>query len=137
MTSPKLERLARAGELKTEAVTPLEVRRQVDRAAGLLADSRRTSLAAESRFNLLYGAAFAAAAAALAAMGYRSRNRYLVFQCLEESAQLPAAQWRLLALLHERRNQAEYEGTLQVEDALLEEAARIVALLIERVSEGP
>jgi hypothetical protein len=133
MTSPKLERLARAGELKVAVVTPQEVRRQVDRAAGLLADSRRTSLAAESRFNLLYGAAFAAAAAALAAKGYRSRNRSVVFECLEESAALSIAQSRLLAMLHERRNEAEY-GVLEVEDALLDEAARVVELLIERVS---
>ena len=100
----------------------------------VLADSRRTSLLAESRFNLLHGAAFAAAAAALAATGYRSRNLSLVFECLEESAQLSAAQWRLLATLHERRNNAEYEGVLQGEDALLEEAARVVELLIERLS---
>ena len=135
MTSPKLERLARAGELKVEAVTPLEVRRQVDRAAGLLADSRRGSLAAESRLNLLCAAALAAAAAALAARGYRSDNRNLVFECLEESAALSSAQWRLLALLHERRDNAEYEGVLEVAEALLDEAARVVELLIERVSD--
>lgn len=53
--------------------------------------------------------------------GYRSENRYLVFQCLAHTLELDAAKWRVLALAHERRNQSEYRGELNVDERLVGE----------------
>jgi len=51
--------------------------------------------------------------------GYRSDKRYLVFQCLVHTLDLNKPQVRLFALCHERRNLAEYEGYMDVDDILL------------------
>lgn len=50
---------------------------------------------------------------------YRSDKRYLVFQCLVHTADAGKVQVRLLALCHERRNLAEYEGYMDEDEALL------------------
>lgn len=57
--------------------------------------------------------------AALRHKGYRSGKRYLVFQALPHTLGLNAATWRILAKCHERRNLAEYEGPLEVDERLL------------------
>jgi hypothetical protein len=54
-----------------------------------LTDAVNVSLAPESRFDLAYNAAHALALAALRRLGYRSENRYLVFQTLPHTAGLP------------------------------------------------
>jgi hypothetical protein len=64
-------------------------------------------------------AAHALSLAALRWHGYRSENRYLVFQCLEHTIGLENAQWRVLDQAHKQRNLAEYEGDLDVDDALV------------------
>jgi len=51
--------------------------------------------------------------------GYRSDNRYLVFQILPHTLGLPAATWRVLAKAHELRNVAEYAGHLDADTTLL------------------
>lgn len=58
---------------------------------------------------------------ALRLCGYRSDKRYLVFQCLEHTLGLGKAQVRLFDLCHNRRNLAEYEGYMEVDEALLAE----------------
>jgi len=40
------------------------------------------------------------------------------------------AEWRVLALCHDRRNKAEYEGTLEVDDRLLAELISIGGKLL-------
>jgi hypothetical protein len=135
MASPNLEGLARDGELQRVAAAPPEIRRLLDRAAGLLLDSRRQSLATESRVSLVCEAAFAVASAALARRGYRTINRDLAFQCLEHTAGSPPAELAVLAMLLQRYRRAERDGSAEAEDlALVEDAGRIVTLLIERVS---
>jgi hypothetical protein len=57
--------------------------------------------------------------AALRRRGYRSDNRYLVFQALPHTLGLGPEVWRVLAKCHERRNAAEYEGSLEIDDRLL------------------
>ncbi len=48
------------------------------------------------------------------------------------------AQWRVLALCHERRNKAEYEGTLEVDERLLAELIAITGQLLGAVEKlGP
>jgi hypothetical protein len=68
---------------------------------------------------LAYNAAHALALAALRRLGYRSDNRYLVFQVLPHTLGLPAETWRVLAKGHEARNRAEYEGALEIGDRLV------------------
>ena len=110
MTSPNLERLARSGELKAQQFSKREINRLLLRATDLLSDAQFPDLTPEGRFSLAYGAAHTLACAALGLHGFRSQNRYLVFQCLELTARLSPAQGRLFTLCHERRNKAEYEG---------------------------
>jgi hypothetical protein len=56
--------------------------------------------------------------------GYRSGNRYIVFQVLPHTLGLGPEVWRVLAKCHEIRNLGEYEGDLNVDE-------RIVADLID------
>lgn len=77
-----------------------------------------TSPELEGRFDLAYNAAHALALAALRYRGYRSDNRYVVFQALPHTLGLPTETWRVLAKCHERRNLAEYEGVLDVDQRL-------------------
>ena len=75
-----------------------------------LKDAQNTALSLESRFDLAYNAAHALSLAALRWHGYRSENRYQVFQCLTHTLQLPPTQWRVLDQAHRKHNLAEYEG---------------------------
>jgi hypothetical protein len=68
---------------------------------------------------LAYNAAHAFAIAALRRHGYRSQNRYAVFQAIPHTLGLDAIIWRVLAKCHERRNSAEYEGHFEVDQLLL------------------
>jgi hypothetical protein len=134
MISPNLENLAKLGKLKKERVSQTEFDGLVKSGRARLADARTPSLSIESRFDLAYNASHALALAALRWHGYRSENRYLVFQCLQDTLGLGPEHWRLLALCHERRNVAEYQGHLDVEEKLVTDLIRVAALLIEKIS---
>lgn len=121
MTSPELENLAKIGKLKHEEPTSDEIKGLLNSAAERLTDAGRGDLSFASRFDLAYNAAHALALAALRRAGYRSDSRYLVFQVLEHTMGLPAEKWRILAMAHERRNVAEYEGHLERDEKLLKE----------------
>lgn len=82
MISPNLENLAKIGKLKKERVSQTEFDGLVRSGRARLADARTPSLSIESSFDLAYNASHALALAALRWHGYRSENRYLVFQCL-------------------------------------------------------
>src|SRR5690606_1832627 len=90
-------------------------------AASRLADAERGDLAYASRFDLAYNAAHGFALAALRKAGYRSDNRYIVFQVLSHTLGIEPAKWRVLAKAHQMRNVAEYEGHLEQDDRLLAE----------------
>jgi hypothetical protein len=77
-----------------------------------------------------YNAAHAAALAALRWHGYRSENRYTVFQCLTHTLNWPAQRWRVLDAAHQKRNLAEYEGYLEVEEGQIVEHCELVRDLI-------
>jgi hypothetical protein len=134
MTSPNLENLVRIGKLKKEAVSQAEFDGLVKSGRARLSDARTAKLSLESRFDLAYNASHALALAALRWHGYRSDNRYLVFQCLQETLGLKSEQWRVLALCHERRNVAEYEGHLNVEDRLVTDLMQIAEVVLEKVA---
>ena len=133
MTSPNLERLARSGDLKVERISRNEFLTLLRLGERLLEDAQRQENSLESRFNLVYGASHALASAALRWHGFRSENRYLVFQCLEHTVGFVPKQWRLLSLCHDRRNKAEYEGLIDIEERLVQEAVEVVRALRERV----
>jgi len=91
-------------------------------------------MATESQFILAYDAAHAASRAALRAHGYRSDDRYLVFQCLEHTVGWPTEKWRVLDNCHRRRNAAEYEGNIDLPASLTAELVRLTAELIDTAS---
>ena len=93
-----------------------------------------TILSAEGRFSSAYNAAHAAALAALRWHGYRSENRYTVFQCLAHTLGWPAQRWRVLDAAHRKRNLAEYEGFVEFEASAIEELRTLAAELITDVA---
>ena len=110
MTSSELDNIVRIGKLKREPAHEEEIAGPLRSAKERLDDASRTDLSYSSRFDLASNAAYALALAALRRFGYRSDNRYLVFQALAHTAGMAAEKWRILAKAHERRNLAEYEG---------------------------
>lgn len=137
MPSAELERLAERGYLKREPPGRAELEGLIQSAAGRLADVKKGELSAGSRFDLAYNAAHALALAALRWQGYRAEKRYFVFQALPHTLDTPAATWRLLAKCHEERNQIEYEGLGDVEEALLEGLIEAANGLLDAVRKLP
>jgi hypothetical protein len=89
---------------------------------------------------LAYNAGHALSLAALRRLGYRSDNRFLVFQTLPHTLGLEAATWRLLAKGHEVRNLAEYEGSSEIDDGFVEDvirAAKVVRKALRTVGGTP
>ncbi|MFO1311023.1 MAG: hypothetical protein U1F41_03055 [Burkholderiales bacterium] len=121
MTSRELDNLASIGKLKREPPTNDEIMGLLRSAEERLRDAERIELTYSSRFDLAYNAAHALALVALRQAGYRSDNRYIVFQALTHTTGLSAVKWRVLAKAHERRNLAEYEGHLERDERLLDE----------------
>jgi len=133
MTSDNLENLASIGKLKRERTSQFELDGLVQSGHRRLADARVANLSIEGRFDLAYNASHSLALAALRWHGYRSDHRYLVFQCLPFTLGMESAQWRLLSLCHERRNLAEYEGHLEVEERLVAELIDMAEVIAEKV----
>ena len=138
MTSQNLENLVRIGKLKAEPSAQGEFNGLVSSARTRLVDARNETLAVESRFDLAYNAAHALSLAALRWNGYRSNNRYLVFQALEHTVKLGATDRRLLSHCHNRRNVIEYEGSLFEDPRLLNELIEVAGRLLDVVEKlGP
>ena len=137
MNSVELENLARIGQLKREPPTTRELAGLRTSGERRLTDAQNTTLTFDSRFDLGYNAAHALALYALRRMGYRSDNRYLVFQVLPHTLGLPAAQWRVLAKAHDTRNLAEYEGHLEQDECLLTDMLAATELLLTTIQNLP
>jgi len=133
VTYQNLLNLVKTGSLKAEPPDRREFEGLVRSGLVRLKDAQRLELSLESRFDLAYNASHALALAALRLNGFRSENRYLVFQSLAHTIELPAAEWRVLALCHDRRNLAEYEGALDIDEQLLNDLLRITASLAEKL----
>ena len=133
MNCPELDNLARIGQLKREPPNARELAGLRASGVSRLADARRAELAFDSRFDLGYNAAHALALYALRRLGFRSDNRYLVFQVLPHTLNVPVAQWRVLAKAHERRNLAEYEGHLEHDERLLADMLAAAELLLNAI----
>ena len=130
MSLPELDNLVRIGQLKAEPRNDREVTRMLAMAQTRLSDAKLNKLSLEGRFTSAYNAAHAAALAALRWHGYRSENRYTVFQCLTHTLGWPANRWRVLDTAHQKRNLAEYEGYLEVEESTVAEMCALVQGLI-------
>src|SRR5512143_595571 len=124
MTS-SLDNLVRIGKLKAELPAQSEFDGLVRSGMVRLRDAENAALSLESRFDLGYNAAHALSLAALRWLGYRSENRYLVFQSFQHSLKLEPAQWRVLDQAHRKRNLAEYEGELEIDEWLLAALVRV------------
>ncbi len=134
MGLPALDNLVRTGQLKAEPRNDAEVRRMLAMARTRLDDARQAVVSDEGRFTSAYNAAHAAAVAALRWHGYRSESRYIVFQSLTHTLNWPAPRWRVLDAAHRKRNLAEYEGFLEVEESAIAELCALVAELIADVA---
>jgi hypothetical protein len=133
MARNALDNLVRVRQLKEEPASADEIAGLVRSGLARLKDAGNTSLSYESRFDLAYNAAHALSLAALRWHGYRSDSRYIVFQCLQHTIDLPGEQWRVLDQAHRKRNLAEYEGHLEVEEQLVEALIRVAGIVAERV----
>lgn len=134
MSLPKLDNLVRTGQLKIEPRNEAEAQRILAMARTHLKDARLADVSREGRFISAYTAGHAAALVALRWHGYRSENRYTVFQCLEHTLSWPAERWRVLDAAHQKRNLAEYEGILEVEESIIVELCALVTELIADVA---
>lgn len=102
--------------LKAEAPDEKEFAGLMHSGRARLKDAENKSLALESRFDLAYNAAHALCLAALRWHGYRSSQRYIVFQLLPHTLGLGPEVWRVLSKCHDIRNLGEYEGDLNVDE---------------------
>lgn len=125
MTSKNLENLAKIGKLRAEPPAQAEIDGLLRSGNARLNDARKPANALESRFDLAYNAVHAFSLAALRWHGYRSEDRYLVFQALEHTLKIENAKWKVLDLCHRLRNRCEYEGVL---DVTAEQLAELIAI---------
>ncbi len=134
MTLGNLKNLAKINQLKAEPPDQREFDGMVRSATVRLIDAKNSSLSRDSRFDLAYNAAHSLALSALRWHGYRSDKRYLVFQCLVHTLTFSPAKAKVLSLCHERRNLAEYEGHLEIDDQLLDELIALTDELLNSVA---
>ncbi len=132
MPSP-LENLLQRG-LKKEAPNESEIENLIRSGERRLRDATNATLSVESRFDLAYNAAHALALAALRHHGYRSENRYLVFQTLPHTIGLPPEQWRVLDAAHRKRNAVEYEGFADVDDQTIDAVIRVAGAIRDHLA---
>ena len=86
MNHRSLDNLVKINKLKIEPPDQNEFNGMVKSATTKLQDISKSDLSIDSEFSLAYSAAHALSLAALRWHGYRSDQRYIVFQCLEHTA---------------------------------------------------
>lgn len=133
MAHDELDNLVRIRQLSVGDATESEIRNLIERGLKKLRDSKRVELDPESQFDLVYNAAHALSLAALRFAGYRSENRYTVFQCTQHTIDLEPEFWRVLDGAYRDRNIAEYEGDLIVDAQLVAALIRVTDIIAERV----
>ena len=102
-----------------------------------LQDAKKTGLALESQFDLAYNAAHALCLAALRWHGYRSSNRYIVFQLLPHTLGLGPQVWRVLSKCHNTRNLGEYEGLLDLDLRLVTDLITVCQQVADKLNALP
>lgn len=137
MTSP-FENLAGPGKaLRAEPPDANEFAGLQRMGLARLHDAQKTGLALESQFDLAYNAAHALCLAALRWHGYRSGNRFIVFQLLPHTLGLGPEVWRVLSKCHDARNVGEYEGMLEVDTRLVEDLITACQQVAEKLGALP
>lgn len=134
MHLPPLDNLVKTGYLKSEPRNDAEFKGLLSSGQARLQDAENTGLALESRFDLAYNAAHAFSLAALRWHGYRSQNRYILFQVLPHTLGVGPEVWRVLAKCHDCRNLAEYEGHLEIEVQLLSDLLTATQVVLNHVT---
>ncbi len=134
MSLQSLDNLVKIGQLKIEVRNQLEFIGLLRSGQARLNDAMNSMLAIESRFDLAYNAAHALSLAALRWHGYRSSNRYIVFQSLPHTLGVGAEVWRVLSKCHDCRNLSEYEGYLDIDERLLIDLLTAVQTVLQHVS---
>ena len=122
----KLRNLQKIGQLKAEPSAPSEINGLIRAAANRLRDAKNQSNSVDSRFSLAYDAAHSLALAALRKQGYRSENRFIVFELLPVTLAFPAGKARFLHECHRRRNVMLYDGGLVEDESLVAELVEVV-----------
>ena len=130
-----LDNLVKTGQLHKEPFSQSEFDGMIKTAKNKIKDAQLDDLSMDSQFLLSYGAAHVLSLAALRWHGYRSDSRYLVFQCLQHTVGFSNTQWRLLDKCHRKRNLAEYEGLLDIDQTLLKELLALSQNLYDKVSQ--
>ena len=120
MTSQNLDNLVKIKKLKAEPPDQKEFDGLIRSASVRLKDAQISSLSIEGRFDLVYNAAHALALAALRWHGYRSDNRYLVFQCLPHTLGIEGVVMQVLDKCHHARNRLEYQGEFDITESMLD-----------------
>ena len=134
MTSA-LERLAGPGKpLSAEPPDAKEFEGLKRAGIARLKDARNPDNSLEGRFDLAYNAAHALCLAALRYHGFRSANRYIVFQVLPHTLGLGPEVWRVLAKGHEIRNLGEYQGDLNIDKRIVEDIITACSAVAEKVN---
>jgi hypothetical protein len=134
MSNDKLDKLVTINQLHVEPFSQSEFDGLKLSGKLRLKDAKNESLSLESRFDLAYNASHALSLAALRWHGYRSGSRYLVFQCLRHTLDLPNELWRVMDQAHRKRNLAEYEGHVEVDGRLVDALIRVAIEVADRVS---
>ena len=136
MTSPLESLCGPDGPLRREAPDAGELAGLQHSGLRRLTDAQNAANSLESRFDLVYNAAHALCLAALRRSGYRSANRYIVFQVLPHTIGVGPDVWRVLARGHDLRNRGEYEGLLDADERLVSdmiEACKVVAAALRKL----
>jgi hypothetical protein len=135
MNSEALDNLVKAKVLKAEPPDQAEFDGLLKLGTNRLKDAHNEDNAPESRFDLAYNASHALSLAAMRWHGYRpDRQRFIVFQTLQHTLDLPPGQWRILDKAHKIRNLAEYEGYSEVDEQLLAEVLKVAELVRGKVA---
>ena len=121
MSSDALSNLAKIGKIKAEPMNRAEIDRMLVMARKRFADSGYTQVSQEDRFPSVYNEIHGAALAALRWHGYRSENRYIVSQSLGHTLAWPTSRCRVFDAAHQKRNLAEYEDFLEIEESAITE----------------
>ena len=129
MTSTSFENLMKVNLIKPEPVNQNEITALLIAGKARLKDASHEFLSKESRFDLAYNAAHSFALAALRIQGYRSNNRYVVFQTLPLTLSVGPEIWRVLSKCHEKRNLAEYEGHWEIDVRLFDDLMQAAQIL--------
>jgi hypothetical protein len=140
MPLKELDNLVKINTLKIEPPDQNEFNRMVESARRFLKDAKVEELSEEGKFSCVYSAAHILSLAALRWHGYRSSNRYQVFQCLVHTAGFEQGKCRILSQCHNLRNIAEYERQLDVTPQLLDELLEItkeLLVVVERMGPVP